>query len=195
MSKIESQLLAIQSRLVAPKGQFNSFGKYNYRSCEDILEAVKPYLAANQLMLTISDEMVFLGDRYYVKATAKVSNFEGESIETTAYAREEENKKGMDASQLTGSTSSYARKYALNGLFCIDDTKDSDSTNQHGKESVPKPVPNVPNPVPTKANVPQSESVDTCVSCGVGIAANVKSFSISKFGKPLCMKCQAKEKK
>lgn len=128
------ELIAIQSELKAPKNQKNSFGGYLYRSAEDILEAVKPLLKKHGCHLTISDEMVVLGDRYYVKATATLANADG-SIYTTAYAREEESKKGMDSSQLTGSTSSYARKYALNGLFCIDDTKDSDATNTHGKNS------------------------------------------------------------
>ncbi len=132
------ELIAIQSELKAPKNQYNTFGKYKYRSAEDILEAVKPLLKKYECHLTISDEMVVLGDRYYVKATATLAK-EGESISTTAYAREEENKKGMDSSQLTGSTSSYARKYALNGLFCIDDTKDADFTNTHGKGEQPKP--------------------------------------------------------
>ena len=132
------ELIAIQSELKAPKNQWNDFGKYNYRSAEDILEAVKPLLKKHECHLTISDEMVVLGDRYYVKATATLAK-EGESISTTAYAREEESKKGMDSSQITGSTSSYARKYALNGLFCIDDTKDSDFTNTHGKEVKPAP--------------------------------------------------------
>ena len=132
-------LINLQSELKAPKNQYNTFGKYKYRSAEDILEAVKPLLKEYKCHLTISDEMVVLGDRYYVKATATLAK-EGESISITAYAREEENKKGMDASQITGSTSSYARKYALNGLFCIDDTKDSDYTNTHGKETKEKAV-------------------------------------------------------
>lgn len=130
---IQEKLLAVQSELKAPKGQFNNFGKYAYRSCEDILEAVKPLLKEHNASLTINDEIVLVGDRYYIKATAKIFDIEGE-ISTTAYAREEESKKGMDSSQITGSASSYARKYALNGLFCIDDTKDSDSTNKHGKD-------------------------------------------------------------
>lgn len=112
-------------------GQYNSFGNYDYRSCEDILEAVKPLLQKHKLLLNISDEIVQIGDRYYVKATATLIDFETEGgiiqFENVAYAREEENKKGMDASQVTGATSSYARKYALNGLFCIDDTKDADT--------------------------------------------------------------------
>lgn len=133
------ELIEIQSELKAPKNQRNTFGNYNYRSAEDILEAVKPLLKKHGCHLTISDEMIQLGDRYYVKATATLAK-DADSISTTAYAREEENKKGQDSSQITGSTSSYARKYALNGLFCIDDTKDADSTNTHGKEEQPKTV-------------------------------------------------------
>lgn len=125
----------IQTELKAPKNQFNSFGKYNYRSQEDILEALKPLLEKHNAAITISDEIVLIGDRYYVKATATLIDIEkGDKVEVSAYAREDEAKKGMDLSQLTGSTSSYARKYALNGLFAIDDTKDSDYTNKHGKE-------------------------------------------------------------
>ena len=123
------ELLQIQSELKAPKGQFNAYGKYKYRSCEDILEAVKPILKKNNCTLLLSDSLVYVGDRYYIKATATLINAEGKSISTEAYAREEETKKGMDASQITGASSSYARKYALNGLLCIDDNKDSDTTN------------------------------------------------------------------
>ena len=124
------KLTAIQKELKVPKNQFNAFGKYNYRNAEDILEAVKPLLIKHGCTLFLSDEIVLIGDRYYIKATA---NFhDGENlIVITAYAREEETKKGMDGSQITGASSSYARKYALNGLFLIDDTKDSDSTNKH----------------------------------------------------------------
>lgn len=123
------ELLQIQSELKAPKGQFNAYGKYKYRSCEDILEAVKPILKKCNCTLLLSDSLVYVGDRYYIKATATLVNAEGKSISTEAYAREEETKKGMDASQITGASSSYARKYALNGLLCIDDNKDSDTTN------------------------------------------------------------------
>lgn len=140
------ELIEIQSELKAPKSQWNDFGKYNYRSAEDILEAVKPLLKKHECYLTLSDEMVVLGDRYYVKATATLAK-EGVSISTTAYAREEESKKGMDASQITGSASSYARKRALDGLFCTDDTKDPDYTNTHGKEA--KPAPRAVNPKET----------------------------------------------
>ena len=128
-------LLKIQTELKAPKNQFNKFGNYKYRSCEDILEAVKPHLKQTGCYLTINDEIIQVGDRIYVKASARFHDGD-ESISTEAYAREEPVKKGMDASQITGSASSYARKYALNGLFLIDDTKDSDSTNKHGKEDV-----------------------------------------------------------
>jgi hypothetical protein len=121
------ELVSIQQELKAPKGQYNAFGKYHYRSCEDILEAVKPLLGKHNCILNISDQIEMVGDRFYVKATATIINSEGKSVTTTAFAREQENKAGMDSSQLTGSTSSYARKYALNGLFCIDDTKDADT--------------------------------------------------------------------
>ena len=123
------ELIAIQSTLNAPKGQYNAFGKYKYRSCEDILGAVKPLLNKFSCTLTISDDVVMVGERIYIKATATITNSAGEKEVTIAYAREEESKKGMDASQITGSASSYARKYALNGLFAIDDTKDADTLN------------------------------------------------------------------
>lgn len=125
---IYKKLMNIQEELKAPKGQYNSFGKYKYRSCEDILEAVKPILVKNNCTLVIADTLENIGDRYYIKATVKVIDIEtGETVENTAYAREEESRKGMNGDQLTGACSSYARKYALNGMFCIDDTKDSDT--------------------------------------------------------------------
>lgn len=119
-------LIKIQSELKAPKGQYNSFGKYRYRSAEDILEAVKPLCAKYNCQLTLSDELQSIGERYYVKATVSITDGK-ETVSVSAYAREEETKKGMDGSQITGTASSYARKYALNGLFCIDDTKDADT--------------------------------------------------------------------
>lgn len=122
----QEKVVAVQSELKAPKGQYNSFGKYNYRSCEDILEGVKPLLNKYGLYLKISDAVELIGDRYYIKATATLSDTDN-CISTSAYAREPLEKKGADASQVTGATSSYARKYALNGLLCIDDTKDADS--------------------------------------------------------------------
>ena len=127
---IYEKLAKIQSTLKAPKGQYNAFGKYKYRNCEDILEAVKPLLAEVKAVVIIGDELELIGNRFYVKATARFIDCESDAqITNSAYAREEDTKKGMDGSQVTGSSSSYARKYALNGLFCIDDTKDSDMTN------------------------------------------------------------------
>lgn len=133
---IYEKLLKAQVELKAPKGQYNSFGKYKYRSCEDILEALKPVLDKFKLTLFIKDDVIEVNTRNYVKATIVLVNIEkpDEFIETSALAREEREKKGMDGSQITGASSSYARKYALNGMFMIDDTKDSDSTNTHGKD-------------------------------------------------------------
>lgn len=127
MKDLINKLNVIQSELKAPKGQYNKFGNYNYRSCEDILEAVKPLLKESGLILLIKDEIVNLGDRYYVKATCTLYDEEGHSLSTEALAREAQTKKGMDESQITGAASSYARKYALNGLFAIDDNKDADT--------------------------------------------------------------------
>ena len=136
---VYKKLIEVQSKLKAPKNQYNSFGKYSYRNCEDILEALKPILREVGATIIISDEVVSVNERYYVKATVKFIDTEtGDMVEASANAREEDNKKGMDSSQLTGSTSSYARKYALNGLFAIDDTKDSDFTNTHDKEDKKK---------------------------------------------------------
>ena len=135
MKNILMKLNKIQVELKAPKGQFNKFGNYNYRSCEDILEALKPLLEKYKAAINITDEIAVVGDRYYIRAIATLYDIEsGESIDAMAFAREDESKKGQDLSQLTGSTSSYARKYALNGLLAIDDTKDSDTTNKHGKD-------------------------------------------------------------
>ena len=147
---IHEKLADIQKTLKAPKSQLNKFGGYKYRSCEDILEAVKPLLG--DTILTISDELVLIGERYYIKATAMMQDcLDNTNITVSAYAREEETKKGMDASQITGSASSYARKYALNGLLLIDDTKDADATNTHREET--KPV--TPDPTPPPAPKPQ----------------------------------------
>lgn len=132
---IYEKLIKVQNELKAPKNQFNSFGKYNYRSCEDILEALKPICLANKALTIITDDIINVDGRQYVKATVMFIDIEtGEKLEVSASAREEESKKGMDGSQVTGASSSYARKYALNGIFCIDDTKDSDATNTHGKD-------------------------------------------------------------
>ena len=121
-----NKLTQIQSELKAPKNQYNSFGKYKYRNCEDILEAVKPLLAKYDCKLIITDEVINIGTRFYIKSTAKFKSEDG-VVEVSAMAREEESKKGMDGSQVSGAASSYARKYCLNGLFLIDDTKDADS--------------------------------------------------------------------
>lgn len=132
---IFAALMAVQAELKAPKGQHNSFGKYDYRSAEDIIEAVKPLLKDNGLFLNMSDEVVLVGDRYYIKATVKVMDVvTGESVQTSALAREAAQKKGMDESQVTGTASSYARKYALNGLFAIDDNRDAD-TDEYARQT------------------------------------------------------------
>ena len=136
---VYEKLANVQSALKAPKGQYNAFGKYKYRSCEDIVESVKPLLKQNGLLLTLTDELLCVVDRFYVKATATIiDTADGNSISVCAYAREEESKKGMDGSQVTGASSSYARKYALNGIFAIDDNKDSDSTNTGDGQEQPK---------------------------------------------------------
>lgn len=134
------KLLKIQAELKAPKNQYNKFGEFYYRSCEDILSAAKPLCEREGILLTLSDEVVLLGDRYYVKATAKVTDGEQE-ISTVAFARETESRPKMDSAQLTGAASSYSRKYALNGIFCLDDTKDADAL---------RPVENVPKAAPKK---------------------------------------------
>lgn len=134
MENFYKRVSKVQKELKAPKNQRNTFGNYNYRSCEDILEAAKPLLADNGLLLVVSDSIEEVSGRFYIKATAALYDTESDNVLiNTAYAREEESKKGMDASQVTGTASSYARKYALNGLFCIDDTKDAD-TDEHKKQ-------------------------------------------------------------
>lgn len=199
---ITDKLLGIQTALKAPKNQTNPFGGYNYRSCEEILEAVKPLLEKAMTTLNLSDEIVEVGGRIYVKATATLydcsSYTEGhiDTISATGYAREEESKKGMDASQITGSASSYARKYALNGLFCIDDTKDADATNTHGKYA-PPPPPKDDYPFEMKASKTPPETLyegedegPFCSVCGAKISAKVRDYSAKKFGRALCMDCQ-----
>ena len=139
---VYEKLMTVQTKLRAPKSQYNSFGRYSYRSCEDILEALKPLLAEVGAIVNVSDEVKLIGDRFYVEATAMFLDCEtGDSVVARASAREAETKKGMDDSQVTGSVSSYARKYALNGLFAIDDNKDADSTNTHAKEIKPNMTP------------------------------------------------------
>lgn len=143
-----TKLLAVQGKLKAPKSQRNKYGKYNYRNCEDILEAVKPLLAENGAVIVLADNLELIGERYYVKATAKFVDVEtGEWEENTAYAREEEVQKGLVGSQITGASSSYARKYALNGLLAIDDTKDADTTN------------NAPEPMITKEQIARMQEL------------------------------------
>lgn len=148
-------LSAIQTELSAPKGQFNKFGGYAYRSCEDILEALKPLLKKHKACVTINDEIVTVGDRFYIKATAAL-HAEGETVTASALAREALDKKGMDAAQVTGSTSSYARKYALNGLFAIDDNKDPDDNTQHtsNQQTAEKPP-----KTPQKVQKPEPQQV------------------------------------
>lgn len=137
---LNERLLAVQVALKASKSQYNSFGKYHYRNCEDILEAVKPLLADAGLTLVIRDAIEVIGERYYVRAIATLTDGT-DCLAATAYARESDDKKGMDAAQLTGATSSYARKYALSGLFLIDDTKDADTTNQGQEQAAKAPAP------------------------------------------------------
>lgn len=200
---ITEHLLNIQTALKAPKNQKNTFGGYNYRSCEDILEAVKPLLAREKVTLKLSDEIVDVGGRVYVKATATLfdcaSETEGhiDTISATGYAREEMEKKGMDASQITGSASSYARKYALNGLFCIDDTKDADATNTHGKDAVSLPpraeYPPEPKSPKKASDAPLYADEDEgpfCSVCGTRISEKVRDYSAKKLGRALCMDCQ-----
>jgi hypothetical protein len=150
-SSLEEKLNLIQTTLNAPKNLYNSFGKYSYRNLEGILAGIKPLLKETGCTFVLSDDMVDVGGRIYVRACATIS-YGGESISSYGWAREEENKKGMDSSQLTGSTSSYARKYASNGLFAIDDTVDADGYNTHGKDEVTKPS-KVEAPTPKKPTI------------------------------------------
>ncbi len=163
------KLSEIQQKLKAPKNQFNKFGGYKYRNCEDILEALKPLLG--DAVVTISDEIVQVGDRFYVKATAE---FAGEDVKSvTAYARESFDKKGMDSAQITGAASSYARKYALNGLFLIDDTQDADTQDNTPREAIkPYSVPRVARPSEDEAqgkrvNDPEREEVEEMQKEGI----------------------------
>ena len=177
---VYKKLMQVQAELNCPKDLFNKFGNYSYRSAESILESLKPLLKKHGAVVNISDNLVLIGDRYYVESTASFIDADtGEKVEVKALAREEESKKGMDASQLTGSTSSYARKYALNGLFAIDDNKDSDSTNTHGKNE---------NKADTKAN----NKIYRCTTCAKEIDYKVAKYSYTKFKKCLCVDCQKK---
>ena len=168
------KLAKIQQELKAPKGQFNSFGKYNYRSCEDILEAVKPLLG--DMVLTINDEMVEVGGRIYVRATVTLKDDDGVGLQATAFAREADSKKGMDAAQVTGAASSYARKYALNGLFLIDDTKDAD--HRDNAPPAPKKKANAKTANPT---MPDDVFITSSQSLIIRKAIDDKNVDIAKF--------------
>ena len=181
---IYGKLAAIQKELKAPKSQYNSFAKYNYRSCEDILEAVKPLCIKNNATLILNDTVREISGRFYVVATATLADQESDGVvEADAYAREPQDKKGMDDSQITGMASSYARKYALNGLFCIDDTKDADTDEVKRQEQNP---------------VKKGEVI--CESCGIPIKGvtcqgiryspdDIADKSIDRYGKRLCWGC------
>lgn len=200
---IYNKLMAIQSELHAPKGQHNDYGNYYFRSCEDILEAVKPICQKYGTVLTLVDDVVQVGTRYYIKATARLVDIEtGEAQEAQAYAREAESKKGMDDSQVSGTASSYARKYALNGLFCIDDAKDADTNAyaaQTRREQKNSKAQSTANPAPPPAIV-------RCKDCGniikdvprpngqIMSAAVVANKSTGKYGQPLCWECCQKRK-
>ena len=192
---IQEKLTTIQLELKAPKSKRNNFGNYNYRSCEDILEAVKPLLAANMCSLTLDDDVLCIGDRVYVKATATLTDHaEGATISTNAFAREAETKKGMDESQITGTASSYARKYALNGLFAIDDTKDADTDEYQGREA-PRQA--------AKQEPKQTAKPFKCSVCGndvVPVSFDGKNYSAraiaeqttKKKGQCMCWDCYMK---
>ncbi len=157
MAGVHQALLAIQASLKAPKNQYNAFGKYNYRSCEDILEAVKPLAREQGCTVRLSDKVILVGDRYFLEATATLTGDDGGQAVCTASAEIPREKKGMDASQITGTASSYARKYALNGLFAIDDTKDADTQDNHGQNR----------PANNKAqDRAQEKSGYKCADCG-----------------------------
>ena len=181
---VYGKLMMIQQELKAPKGQYNSFAKYNYRSCEDILEAVKPLCIKNNATLLLNDAVQEVSGRFYVVATATLVDTEsGDSVSANAYAREPQDKKGMDDSQITGMASSYARKYALNGLFCIDDTKDADTDELKRQEQKP---------------VKKGEVI--CESCGMPVKSvtrqgiryspdDISARAMYRYGKRLCWDC------
>ncbi|MEE0408425.1 MAG: ERF family protein [Oscillospiraceae bacterium] len=194
---IYGKLMMIQQELKAPKGQYNSFAKYNYRSCEDILEAVKPLCIKNNATLLLNDAVQEVSGRFYVVATATLVDTEsGDSASVTAYAREPQDKKGMDDSQITGMASSYARKYALNGLFCIDDTKDADTDEAKRQEDAPKKREKKPEN--------KQEASVLCECCGLPIKAvkcgdrvyptnEIVENAVKKYGKRLCWGCMRAE--
>lgn len=192
-NSVYAKLAKVQSALKVPKGQYNSFGKYKYRSCEDIVEAVKPLCHENGLLLTMADQIIQIGDRYYVSATATVTSIDdGSTAFVTANAREEDTKKGMDGSQITGTASSYARKYALNGLFAIDDTKDADTDeNENQRRS---------------AGDTRESKPHVCMDCGRPITTVVMNdgrpwdseaiyaWSLQNYKKALCFNCISKRR-
>lgn len=179
---IQETLFQIQQKLLVPKSNKNDFGGYFYRSAEDILDKLKPLLTDNGCTLIINDDIRQIGDRYYVCATVTLTTLDGLSISAQGFAREEESKKGMDGSQITGSSSSYARKYALCGLFAIDDGVDSDSTNTHSKYEQ-KPTPSAP------SNSNKDEWGD-CTLCGQKKVSPKWVCEYKKSGKPLvCYEC------
>ena len=171
MTELQTRLIAVQAELKAPKDKYNSFGKYSYRSAEGIMEALKPLLKEHELCLTVNDDLVYMGDRYYIKATATIS-YGKESLTNSAFAREEETKKGMDGSQITGTASSYARKYALNGLFLIDDTKDAD-TDEYQE------VTKEQNKARTVAKPHRDELVAYCKEVGFNMSEIAKQFKLN----------------
>lgn len=193
---IYEKLMYIQAKLKAPKGQYNKYGGYNFRSCEDILEGLKPLLQECEVALLISDDIVMIGDRYYIKATVKLVDNEKAEVIATAYARETEHRSGMDNAQVTGATSSYARKYALNGLFCIDDTKDPDALEysiQSGEkktkpDSQPSQTPAEPaqQTSPPQKLKPSAAETHHCTVCGKEIDGGLARGSTKKYGAPYC---------
>lgn len=196
-------LVEIQKELKAPKNLENKFGGYKYRNAEGILEAVKPLLRLNGCYVTLSDTIEEIGGRVYVKATASISKGT-ESLSVTAYAREAETKKGMDDAQITGAASSYARKYALNGLFLLDDTKDADSNEYHEETSAPKTKAQpkkAATAAPAPAETPTAQAVFICEDCkkpiqprGQASAEAIARKSKSDFGRCLCVACAQAEK-
>lgn len=182
------ELINIQHKLKAPKGRKNSFGNYKYRSCEDILEAVKPLLAEEECTLTLSDDMVAIGERIYVKAVATIRKGD-ESVTVTAYAREAETKKGMDDSQITGTASSYARKYSLNGLFLIDDTKDADTDEYANQtkagENIEEDRPINKTEVETLTQLSESYKVNTADICKRYKVNKLEDLSYHQYGAAL----------
>lgn len=178
---IYEKLLNVQTKLKAPKNQFNKFGNYNYRNCEDILEAAKPICKEVNALVWLTDNIVMVGERYYVEATATFVDIEsGEKLLAVAYAREEESKKGMDGSQVTGASSSYARKYALNGLFDIDDTKDSDDTNTFGKDDTPPKNDTPPAQPPKKQPTPRDVLIAKLKEKGIDPTAYANEKGLTK---------------